>query len=231
MEIRFVHLSTGLGPKSGIAFLALYVASTSLEQDFPFCLILGCGKVYASSTCSGFICKLIPDSASSYAFAGALVPADCCWPQLSFPLCANVKWILAKQPFLIHAKKKRPFAVLCMTTQHFKYMTSPLQNQWDLPLSSYVVQLLPGSSCSTSFYSFAQHTINLKWPPACTSCAGSSVRLCWVIIADSQGKKITQMWDKCQLLSKPSTMNLSGQKLLCACTVLCLIQWHSGLQP
>lgn len=100
MEIRFVYLSTGLCPKSGIAFLAVHVASTSLEHHFPFWLILGCGKdlfsdVYACSICLGFSCKLIPDAACSYAFAGSLVPADYCWPQLSFPLCANVKWILS----------------------------------------------------------------------------------------------------------------------------------------
>lgn len=83
MEIRFVYLSTGLGPKSGIAVLALHVASASLEQHFPFCLILGCGKdlfsdVYACSICSGFSRKLIPQAACSYASAGSLVPADYC---------------------------------------------------------------------------------------------------------------------------------------------------------
>lgn len=190
MEIRVEHLSTRLGPESRIAFLALCVASTPPDEHCPFCLILGCGKdlfsdLGACSTFLRFIWKLISDSACSYAFSGSLAPDDYCWPQLSFPL--HTEWMLSKQPFWIHAKRTGSFSVLLLTMLDFKYMTSPLQNWWGLPLLSYVVQLLPGSSCST--FLFIIYLSSLKCYAAPTSCAGSSTFLHWVIIGESQGKK------------------------------------------
>lgn len=96
--------------------------------------------------------------------------------------------------FLYTCQREKNLSLLYIWPHCISKTWPHLHTKWDLSLSSYAVQTPTGSLCSTSFYSLAQQTVILKWPPVRTSGAGSSIRLCCVIIAESRRKNIKQLW-------------------------------------
>lgn len=203
-------LSTGLGPQNRIAFSALHVVSTSLKQHFPFCSILGCGKglfsaLCACSACSVLSCKLVPYAGYSCAFAGSLVAADCCWPQLSFPLRVNVKWMLSEQPFLMQAKEKKIFFwfILDHTVFQIHYLTSTslvgihpfCHVQYMDPHYSYE------DRCTAFLFIHLPSTQSSLNDLQCVPAVLGPPFVCVVSSELRAGEKkiITQMWYKCQL--------------------------------